>query len=379
MTERHPSGSRRVGIITFHRALNYGSVLQAYALNRFLRKRGYVAETIDFRTVEQERLYAPYRRGIGPKSLAANLLSLAWRKSLSLKRDRFGDFLFVNVPQSETVRTEAELRRAALSYDALVAGSDQIWNVACADHNSAYFFAFLEDRSRCLSYAASIGVASISDAQRAALRRYLHDFGSLSVREASAAHAVLGATGRSAAIVLDPVFLLDRDDWPDLGGVRIPKSPYIFCYFIGDVPGMRDFARWASSLSDLPLVVINPNMRDMVYRNEKFYSCGPLEFLALVRNAAMVCTNSFHALSFSVVEHKPFWVFVNRGSKTHSNSRIEHLSAAMGLDHRVLSSDWRDVCTSDPLDTFDYSQADRFLDSARRESVAFLLNALGAR
>lgn len=121
---------KRIGIITYHKAYNFGSVLQAYALNKYLRDLGHDVETIDFQTEKQAQLYKLFEPMNSLFSIARNLQSLRFLRRLRLQRKRFDDFLREFIPTSEDVYVSfSDLNNAELNYDVYICGSDQIWNL----------------------------------------------------------------------------------------------------------------------------------------------------------------------------------------------------------------------------------------------------------
>lgn len=363
-----------IGIITYHKAYNFGSVLQAYALNKYLRDLGHDVETIDFQTDKQAQLYNIFEPVKSLFSIARNLQSLRFLRSLRLHRKRFDEFLREFIPTSETVYLSFDdLNNADLHYDVYICGSDQIWNPNCQDFDEAYLLAFVKDKTKCIAYAPSVASHYINPQYHSLFRKQLKDFEVLSVREKSGAAVISEIIGREPTVVLDPVFLLNADKWRELIAASPVKQKYIFCYFIGDVAGMRHFARKMHKATGLPLVVVYKNIRDQLYRNIKIYSAGPVEFLSLIAHAEYICTNSFHAVAFSVIFMKNFWVFVDDANIHSSKSRIFDFTEMIGLENRVLSAGDRGIEFDDPID---FAPAMKIIAQEREKSMEYLAKAL---
>lgn len=365
---------KRIGIITYHKAYNFGSVLQAYALNRYLRDLGHDVETIDFQTEKQANLYTLFEPVNSMFSIARNLQSVRFLRSLRLRRKRFDDFLREFIPTSETVYFSlSDLNNADLDYDLFICGSDQIWNPNCQDFDEAYLLAFVKDKTKCIAYAPSIASHDINPQYHSLFRSQLKDFESLSVREISGAAVISKIIGREPTVVLDPVFLLDADKWRKLITAPPVKQKYIFCYFIGDVAGMRHFARKMRKATGLPLVVVYKNIRDELYRNIKIYSAGPVEFLSLIAHAEYICTNSFHAVAFSIIFKKKFWVFIDDANVQSSMSRIVDFTRMTGLENRVLTAKKCEVKFDEVLD---YSLAQQTIKREIQNSADYIVCAI---
>ena len=325
----------KIGILTYHRAPNYGSALQAYALSRYLNDRGQSAQVIDYHSPGQDtllRLYTPARSLSG---IGRNLYAFRHRRAFRRKQERFESFRRDYLPLSATEYTDSsDLAECNDQYDRFVCGSDQIWNPLCTDFTDAYLLRFVAQKQRCVSYAASLALESLPEAFSSLFFESLRDFAALSMRESQGAQVIQELVGREVSVVPDPVLLLSADEWRRILPPRQIKKKYIFCYYIGDTPGMRRYARDLRRATGYELVMVNRNLRELFYTCKKCYDAGPLEFLSLLAHSEFVCTNSFHAVMFSLIFQKNFRAFV-AGGKTSSRSRIDHIAARMGLADRV--------------------------------------------
>ena len=154
---------KNIGIITYHKAYNYGSILQSFALNKYLRENGFHVETIDFQTQKQKQIYEIFENNISVLSVLRNIQSLFELRKLETKKNRFDMFLLNNIPLSKSIfYTTEELAKKNFNYDYYISGSDQIWNPNCTDFDEAYLLSFIKDKTKCISYAPSIGVNSLS-------------------------------------------------------------------------------------------------------------------------------------------------------------------------------------------------------------------------
>lgn len=360
----------RVGIITIHRINNYGAVEQAYALNFFLRQHGYDTETIDFRTNRVAESYKWLRPIKSIMDIARNLQSLAYYRKLKRRNWRFESFIQENIPLSKIVcRSNEELEKQPLKYDYFICGSDQIWNTFCDNYDDAFVLDFARDKGYRIAYAASLGHDAISEGLRPRFQRNLPYFKAISVREKSAVPVIESIANKEVYHVVDPVFLLTKDQWNQVSSTIRMKKPYIFCYYVkGDLPYMRQYARKLSKITKLPLVVVTKDLREMLYSNVKCYDAGPAEFISLVANAEYVCTNSFHACAFSIIFKRRFMIFTQKKSP-----RLHSILASLGLDSRLASCE---VSIDDMVKEIDYDEVYDKLDPMIAESKKFLLSAL---
>ena len=360
---------KRVAIITYSRAYNYGSALQTYALNRYLTQLGNKVNTIDYTTKEQQILYAIFEPIKGLMSFVRNIQSLIYYTSIKRHRGRFESFLLEWVPMTQRIQIAEDFARLNNQFDCFLCGSDQIWNAQCDDFDSNYMLSFVTDKSKCISYAPSLGAGERNEKTISALSQYVKGYKAVSTREESSAPIIEKASNVAVETVLDPVFLLDPHDWDEVATDCPIKGDYILGYFIGDVAGMREFAAQLSKETECPVVVIYKSIRDIKYRFQTYYEAGPAEFISLIKNARYIVTNSFHAVSFSIIYGVSFWAFVQSGS---SDERIRNILRLVGLENRIVADAkiWVDKQKG-----IDYENINRGnLDDMIEKSKTFLKN-----
>lgn len=370
----------KAAIITYHRALNYGSVLQTYALNHYLRELGVESYTIDYSSEGQQNTYTFYEKGHRLMTLVRNLHTFVFRKSLEKKRTRFSDFISQKIPLIGTeIFNDKNLQR---DIDFFICGSDQIWNGNTVDFTPRYLLDFVSEDYKCNSYAPSIGTLQQTDETKALFRQHLLRFRNISVREKSGAEYLLNILCRKVETVLDPVFLLDADEWKSLAGeVPAIEEKYILCYYIGDIKGMRSFANKLAKHFGCKIYVILINLRDRLnLHNNPLYETGPKEFVNLINNAYCVCTNSFHAMSFSIILKKNFWAFVNDknivSTQTHPQTRLLDLAESLGLSDRLLDSS---SCGNVDIEKgIDYTSVSQKLEVMRERSKQYINNIVNS-
>ena len=361
----------KVGIITYHGAYNYGSALQAFSLFHAVKSEGHEAEIINYRTDRQDRLYRMYTKPNGLMDMMRNAQTLVNRRKMKEHRAGFDRFIAEHtVLSGSEIRTPEALRTLNSVYDCFICGSDQVWNPNCVDFDVSYLLDFVTDKKKCFSYAPSIASEALGEAWHEIFRDELTGFSDLSVREESGAKIIADITGRQVETVLDPVFLLDRADWRPF--IKESSQAYILGYFIGDIPGMRDYAEALGRRYSLPVVVINKNLRDLRMKCVKRYESGPEEFVDLVANAKAVCTNSFHAMAFSLIFDREFHVFVDNVHANTARRRITDLLRDLGMEDRLVDSRLQLL---PPMSDPDFDHHDK-LDSRIRFSKRYLQNAL---
>ena len=371
----------KIGIITFHRAINYGSILQAYALSRFLRDEigENNVEVIDYQNLAQRRIYRLFECPKGIKSMARDVHTFVNLSSLKAKYKKFREFAENKLGLSSKSYRETDIRDMTVDsrqYTHLICGSDQIWNVRCADSDENYFLVF-NSSAKKIAYAPSLGRLDFTAAEEEYFKRNIDGYHALSVRELNGADYLEKLCGRKVECVVDPVFLLDDSKWDKIAVAPPNCGKYILCYFISDVAGMRSFAKRLSLETGLKIVSVIKNLRDVFSGFESRFDAGPQEFLGLLENAEYIVTDSFHAVSFSLIFHKKFWVFLppkniaDRGSWT----RIPNLLNIVKLENRILNADnCRSINVNEGIV---FAEADRNLALQVEKSKVFINNALG--
>ena len=326
----------KIGIITFHRAVNYGAVLQAYALQHALEGLGAQAEILDYRNRYIESCYDPYSlKGNKLKALAKIALLGGVRRK---KNEAFRSFNKKYLRLSESVYKDSEqLAGAEKFYDAFITGSDQVWNTGCADFDPAYFLTFVKDKKKKNSYAASFGLTEIPKEYEAEYKKRLAGYRQISVREAQGRALVKELTGRDVPVVLDPTLLLTEKDWA-AAAHDIPHKGYILLYSVLESDGMFAYARRLSKETGLPVLYLNDKSfenRDLQYVR----GASPEEFLGYFKNADYVITNSFHGTVFSVIFKRRFLsdTDVIKEGKPGKNERSQQLLEALSLTQRILT------------------------------------------
>lgn len=355
----------KIAIITYSRAYNYGSALQTYALNRYLTSLECDARTIDYTTDAQQNLYTIFEPIKGVLSIVRNLQSIIHFRGLQLHKARFERFLLDKVPMTHSVSSNSDLVDLNDNFDYFVCGSDQIWNAQCDDFDPTYMLSFVKDKRKCIAYAPSLGAGGRDIKTKEALCKYVKGFKAVSTRESESQELICKYISCPVSNVLDPVFLLDKDEWNSiLPGVDSFCGDYILGYFIGDVEGMRDFAYLLYKKTSMPVVVIWKSVRDIKYGFKTFYSAGPLEFVNLVKNAKYVVTNSFHAISFSLIFRKTFWAFISPDGK---DKRITSVLDIVFLKGRIVNIDNvdRDITSCIDYENVNFSRLETMISDSK--------------
>lgn len=361
-----------VGILTFHASHNYGSMLQAYALQRILDKIGVDNEIINFRTDIQKSLTPPPISLSHPRSSALTCLKNPTRTWMLLKKyHRFEQFLntFLNTSKELHSAKEIEDYVRLRQFDAIITGSDQIWNPACWDFDMSYLIDFDYGGKR-IAYAPSLGShpEDITNNDMNMLIKALERYDSLSTRESRGQNFLSQFINREIKAVLDPTMLLDKTDYMEIANVRIPvKEPYIFYYTPREESGFFRKAREFAQKQGIKILVTQSYEEYCGDNVVKMLDCGPREFLSIIKNATLCIGNSFHLLAFSLIFLREFILLSNE-----TDSRMMNILSLVGLTDRLIVGD----ASISYNDQIDFGAVLKKLSSLKDESMRYLENAL---
>ena len=370
---------KKAGIITYFYYYNYGTMLQGYALCRLIESLGQgkiASELIDCRFEEkQPTKFQLFRIRIRRLFVYVTQLKRIYKlsKYKNLFRSRqplFDQFVKDYCRMSrETYRSSDDLKNNPPVYDIYVTGSDQTWSPKVGLRDSL-FLGFAPEGSVRASYAPSVGVVSFTDEQRTYFRERLAKYQFVSCREKYGTDLLKDLSPVEVETVLDPTLVVSAEEWRKIASQRVVEGDYVFCYFIGDKPYYRRFAKQLSSQLNLPLVYIPVSYLDFSQDNNLLWESGPREFLSLIDNAKVVLTDSFHGTVFSINFNKTFYSFVKHaGLRSMDNMRIVDILERMNLLDRLKERyDGGEINYND----IDYAKTNELLATERNKSKAFI-------
>lgn len=369
---------KQIGIIThFYGSENYGGVLQSYALCQFLRNQGFDAEQIQYDKDKGEsikrRLGKIYRYTL---SIPRRIKQKSIYREIKERKAVFALFRDKQVCHSKEVFAKDLLHKLAKEYQLYITGSDQVWhpNAVC----DAYLLDFGVDGVKKMSYAASVAKDTLSIEELKRYKGAFTDYTAISVREKSAIELLQPVAPVEIQWVVDPVFLLKREEWKLLIGSKCDSERYVLCYFLGNDSSERKIAKEYANCKNLRLKVMpflngEISESDLDYGDERIINASPVEFVQLIQNAEIVFTDSFHATAFSLLFEKQFYVF-ERSCQSSMGSRIESLTELFGVQDHYCNM--ADKMTSDYIHNtaaIDYSKDFTAFETMRENSIDYLL------
>lgn len=377
----------KIGLLSVYNN-NYGSILQAYALQSILRNHGDDTEIIFYKKtniVKQAKrlLYIPLLKATFKMKWKAIYCKAfhkdTYNKVLLSREKAFSDFIHEHMYFSKVYVGRYALIMGADKYDCFVLGSDQVWNPMNLG-GDFYTMTFIPDNKVKITYAPSFGVSQIPKSQMKKTKEYLQRIDYISVRENDGVRIVKELIGRDVQQVVDPTILIDRAIWDKQIGERLIKEEYIFSYFISANEKYREFVKSLAQKSKKRIVTI-PHVDEFVKADEGFgdivpTDVGPFQFVNLISNAAYVCTDSFHGSVFSTLYERPFFTFgrySNDGADS-TNSRLYSFLKLIGMENRMYKPD--QVLEKKDLLVPDFTIAKENLERLRSESEEYLFRAL---
>ena len=351
---------KKVGIVSCYFQHNYGSMLQAFATQMALDKLNIENETINISGFDEEIKRAKLlyfakaaltsdillsKMGMEKNVLVKKILKNQYASFSKQRAEKFDVFSKKYFRLSPMYTSKAELgSKCEDAYSAILVGSDQLWlpgNIA-ADY---YTLNFVPETVNTVAYATSFGQSSLPKDSARKAKVFLKNIKHIGIREESGQELIKSLVGRDVPVVCDPTLLFTGVEWMFIQQQKpIINDKYIFCYFLGNNPSHRDFAKQLRNVTGYKIVALihldEYVKSDEGYADETPYDIDPADFLNLIRNATYVCTDSFHCSVFSILYKREFFSFrrYNKDTKQSTNSRLDTLFKMAGIDNRLLVS-----------------------------------------
>lgn len=346
----------KTAIVTFPRAINYGTALQAVALQNALEKQGADAFFLDHRCepIDHSDKLFDIKHIFNPKYTIAHAINFptAYKRKRNFQKFHKN---YMNFYKDDPYAA-----------DIVVAGSDQVWNYNLTGDDYYYFLDFPKNNIKKVAYAGSFGLSQIEERHFQKMKAVFADFDALSVREERARELIKEIADVDSTVVLDPTLLLTREDWEKYMAPEKEKG-YIFVYTVFNSESLWEYAYKLSKKTGLPIKTISYS-RMHKHEAQYDYTAGPDDWLRYMADADYVVTNSFHGCAFSINFEKQFF-FELPPAKSGVGSRLSNITARYGLAERELKA-------ADMDEVIDYTKTKELLASDRADSVRFIENFL---
>lgn len=335
----------KIGVLTLHLYTNYGGILQAYALQTALERMGHEVEFIDEEC--NYKLYWYLKPLVYTKRLI--LKYIFHRKDIKINAEDYSLYVYKLLNRNTLPFINKYIKRRFVNkftdilpsdYNALIAGSDQVWRpLYFRKPIDLAYFSFAKDWNiKRLSYAASFGLDKweYNSNQTKKCKSLISKFDAVSIREYSGVKLCKKYFGIESIHVLDPTFLVEREDYVSLIKDTVPSEGVLFNYILDENSIKKDLLdHIAKDRKQIPFKVNNPNFDNQDVPIQMRVQ-PPLEpWLRAFYDSEFIVTDSFHACVFSIIFRKPFAVICN---KMRGATRIESLLSMFSIEDRLIET-----------------------------------------
>lgn len=371
---------KKICIITnFRKTANYGGILQAYALNYYIRKIGFDCKTLSYSPLKNTKAFLRNNLFKPLKILSTifdRLNKIVVRKTIKNRSKKFDLFRNEFIPHTEDCN-QNNARDITDKFDVLICGSDQIWRPGLFNNemDDVMWLKAFPDNQIKASYAASIGITQLDSKNKYYIEQALKGYKSVSVREVAAQRILQPLCNQKIETVVDPVFLLSKEDWGQIIKTPEVSENYIFVYFIKPkrkiYKCIEEYAKNNGlKIISIPYMSYKFNLCDYTLNGQKVLAISPQEFIGYIRNATYIVTDSFHCTAFSIIYHKAFSVYI-----TNHGSRIESLLEKTKLGDRIILTGETSII-EDNIDDITWNFVDNCLLIDKEYAVNYLNNVL---
>lgn len=373
---------KKVALSTWFNYNNYGSILQVTALYKVISNLGYDVDIIN---------YIPHGKQYLPNESNLETLKIMFNEKFGKtqdyknnnrvidskrKEELFDNFRNKYLTFTDESNTISELNLLENKYDAFVCGSDQIWSPILFDEK--YYFSYIDNKSKIMSYAPSTGVNYLPNKYiKEKMRSLINDFQYISVREEKGKKFIKKEFNKDVEVVLDPTLLLDKETWMTMkSNLNKDDEKYILVYFLGDNTEYLRYVKTLSKKLNLKVKILPIYEDNQKNDFEYIYDAGPGEFLHLIDNAEIICTDSFHGIVFSIIYGKKFIPFkrFKDDEKISQNERIYNLLDK--IDYKESFTELELEKDLKCLNSVNYSLLYCKLDNLKQKSMNYLTKSL---
>ena len=343
----------KVGILTFHRAHNYGALLQCFAMQQVLKSMGHDVSVIDYRQPYIEKMY-----GIKLRRVLKIIFSLSEIKKYLRSKYKYKSFF-----RKFNLSKRCDAKHIPESYDAYVIGSDQLWSLDCTNGIDPVYTGFFHHKpfSRIVGYAISVNQKSLKIISNEKLKEILENFHTVSFREMFVVDEVLNRTGKKVCQTIDPTLLTDASLWQPLLNSGFMHKNYVLLYEVrkplNDEHALRKKAERMAEKNNMEVLDLAQN------------DFSVSDFVTAFANAECVVTSSFHACAFALIFQKPLCAFLLHDG---NDDRYRDLLAIVGASSFLC--ELNNEIVDFPM--CDYKRIQHKLNIIRNESVDYLERAL---
>lgn len=360
---------KKIGVLTFHRSYSYGACLQAYGTVAFLNENGYSAEIIDYTNAYEQRFRKPFFTENG--SISGYVSSLI--KDIVLRKRHYSKMAFDEHNNYYPISSRSYVDHTGLSevdYDVLIVGSDQVWNRDICNGLDDAFLLRYGNAQRRISIASSMGSVRLTDEEKKKFKLAFEDFSAISAREEYAKVQLQPLTEKPIKVLMDPTFLFTKKEWEQrmvlhsekYGNVR---EKYILTFFLSADASYRKIVAEYAEILKIPVWSIQSTRVKRVNSDRVILGASIEDFVALISNAELIITDSFHGAALSINLKKNFVPIKNANNPL----RVIALLDELGIPERMNMK-------ADEYHPVDYEKVDAILEPLRNDSQKWIIDAV---
>lgn len=361
----------KIGILTFHRADNYGAVLQCYALCNAIKLLGFNdVQVIDYYPTyftDEYSLFS-YKKFLnsslrGKLGMVKEFILFCVPKIL--RRRKFSLFVMKKLQLSSRMN---EHNVSFSKYDVVFIGSDQVWNKKLTNgHDKAFAGDIRTSNMVLVSYAASTEFHKEINRDLEYYKNLSRNFDAISLRENVLVEFFNTFTDIPSKWVLDPTLLLTKEQWS--GIIQLPKEKnYLLVYTVPQDPAVMELAHMIAEREGLQIIELVSKVR-YIYKKNCHQIVSPEQFIGYFNHASYVVTTSFHGTAFSLVMQKQFCtLMLGRPVDVRARDLLHNLD----LESRCIP--YNDLHI--PSDEIDFANVERKFSRLKEESYGFIMNTI---
>lgn len=352
--------------VTTQNAINYGAVLQAYALQQVLFDMG-----IDDSLLDLRRGCADYYRKISARMFLSDVYNnlVLWhrRNDIRRKEEKFAAFIKENIHTTHEYIGMDDVLANPPEADAYITGGDQMFNRSVLNRPTN-ILDFGRSETLRISYSTSLGTIWFqTDEEKSFFAQALSRYSAISLREKEHVQDVHRLINKNVSVNIDPTLLLETKHWEKFISNK-KENGYILCYSLLNNPRLNELVMAEKERLKKPVWVISPDVRCYVRGADKvIFDAGPKDFIELLYNADEVISTSFHGVCFSIIFRKPFYCLTRQGGDPRFRSLLETLN----LENRNI-----DKVESRSLEKINYLNIEKTIATARQNGKDYLRKAL---
>ncbi len=372
------NNEKKVGVITMHRIINYGSFLQTYATQTIIENLGHKCEIIDYKFPNDWH----YTNGLENKStFKSNLSRIVYPLRLTKSHRKMSNIRlaigkYLNLSSCYQSRKEIKLNPPI--YDTYVTGSDQTWNPKHTVGDPTFLLDFAPISARKISFSASLAGNKIDTKYLSVFKQELCKYQNISVRDANGKKLIHDISGKDSIVTLDPTLILNKEQWSSFGRNRRNKysdKSYIVFYLIthsfDPTPYIYELLKELQQTTGYKVYSFTKIPEEF---NINYEDCADIhveEFIQLYENAKYVVTSSFHGTAFAVNFGVPLYSVID--DKNQSDDRQSSLLKALGIENCIVGKGTK---FENIYPNYVVSMQQQKLNELRERSIVYLKNSL---